>query len=147
MLKNRQRICLLCINSVIAVIFILLSIFLIPKASWIFILLCCIVLFVALWIVFGHRLRVFLTFLRCVFGLFGVFAGGGSRSGCCRALFLFLMFFAAAMSSASAIFIFTAYRRCVLRLLTLREGGLVVVFHSISFLSLSGGTCIYQSRL
>ena len=48
MLKDRQRICLLCINSVIAVIFILLSIFLIPKASWIFILLCCIVLFVAL---------------------------------------------------------------------------------------------------
>ena len=48
MLKDRQRICLLCINSVIAIIFILLSIFLIPKASWIFILLCCIVLFVAL---------------------------------------------------------------------------------------------------
>ena len=59
MLKDRQRICLLCINSVIAVIFIVLSIFLIPQASWIFILLCCIVLFVALELI-GDALLKFL---------------------------------------------------------------------------------------
>ena len=59
MLKDRQRICLLCINSVIAVIFIVLSIFLIPQASWIFILLCCIVLFVSLELI-GDALLKFL---------------------------------------------------------------------------------------
>ncbi len=48
MLKARQRICLFCIDTVIAAIFILLSIYLFPKAGWVFTLLCSVILFFSL---------------------------------------------------------------------------------------------------
>lgn len=61
MLRARQRLCLLCIDSVIAAIFILLSMYLIPSASWIFTFVCSVILFVALELAGGFLSKFFFS--------------------------------------------------------------------------------------